>query len=150
MPGMNSSAPCVPKCKDSVGGEVFPNSAIEAGEGVRRREALLEQKTHRIAFVSKRRLYANEYIPEPFAKDEKVRAIGIVPAGRRTPLALYFLEPALPPNVVVVTRTATFASTPNLAALPSKIRTRKSSTVSGTSTLYPASFRLGECVMNDA
>ena len=68
---------------------------------MRRGEAALEQQAHRIAFVAERRLHADEHVAELCAQDEQRRAVGLVPARRRAPLRFDFVEPALPPQMIV-------------------------------------------------
>jgi hypothetical protein len=57
LPGMNSSAPWVPKCSTACA-EVLAQVAVEGREGMRRRKALFEQQAHRVAFVAERGLHS--------------------------------------------------------------------------------------------
>ncbi len=75
--------------------EILAQIAIEGGEGMRRREALLEQQPHRIAFVAEGGLHADEDIAEVRAENEDVAPVGLETAGRRAPLRLDLGQPAL-------------------------------------------------------
>ena len=78
-----------------VGAEIFAHPAIEGREGVGRREALFEEQAHGVALVAEGGLHAHEDIAEALAQDLDAGAIGLLPAGRRAPLGLDLLQPAL-------------------------------------------------------
>ena len=78
-----------------MGAEILAQIAVEGAEGMRRREALLEQQPHRVAFVAEGGLHADEDIAEMRAEDEDVAPVGLVTAGRGAPLRLDLGQPAL-------------------------------------------------------
>jgi hypothetical protein len=49
--------------EDGVGGEVLSKVAVEGGEGVGRREAVLEEEPHRVALVAEGGLDADSTFP---------------------------------------------------------------------------------------
>ena len=101
LPGMNSSAPCVPKCNIGVRTEILADPAIECGERVRWRKPVLKQQPHRVALVAEARLHADEDVAEPNAKHEDVAPIALRAPGGGTPTAFDFVEPRRPPHVIV-------------------------------------------------
>ena len=68
---------------------------------MRRREALLEQQPHRIAFVAEGRLDADEDIAEALAQHEDRAAVALLPARRGAPLRLDFFQVTFAPHMVV-------------------------------------------------
>jgi hypothetical protein len=67
---------------------------VERRERMRRREALLEQQPHWVAFVAEGRLHADEHVSELGAEHEDRLAVALLAAGRRPPLRLDLLQPA--------------------------------------------------------
>ncbi len=84
-----------------VRGVVLAQPAVEGAEGVRRREAALEQQPHRVALVAHRRLDADEHVAEALAEDPDRTPVAELAPGRGAPLGLDLLEPLLAPHVVV-------------------------------------------------
>ncbi len=87
--------------QDGVGAVVLPQPAVEGGEGVGRREALLEEQPHRVALVAEAGLDADEDVAEALAQDEQALAVGELPAGCRAPGALDLVEMSLLADMLV-------------------------------------------------
>ena len=66
-----------------------------------RGEAALEQQPHRVALVAEGRLHPDEDVAELRAEHEQVGAVGLVAAGRRTPLGLDLREVGFPAQMVL-------------------------------------------------
>ena len=84
-----------------VGRKIVPEITVEGREGVRRREALLEEQPHRVALIAKGRLDADKDVAELPAQYMDRRAIALLTAGRRTPLRLDLVEIALTANMIL-------------------------------------------------
>ena len=84
-----------------VGAEILADPAVEGRERVRRRKALLEQQTHRVALVAHAGLDADEHVAESLTQDEEALAVAEQLAGRRTPLRLDLAQVAFAPHVVI-------------------------------------------------
>ena len=84
-----------------VGAEILAHPAIEGREGVGGGEALFEKQAHGIALVAEGGLHAHEDIAEALAQDLDAGAIGLLPAGRRAPLGLDLLQPALAAHMLL-------------------------------------------------
>ena len=69
----------------AVGCEVFANIAVKGAERVGRSKTAFEQKAHRIAFIAKAGLNADEDIAEMFAQDLNMTAIALRFSGRWAP-----------------------------------------------------------------
>ena len=117
-----------------VGAEILAQPAIEGREGMRRREALLEQQPHRVALVAEGGLDADEDVAELRAEHEDAscrRSAGVPGAGPHC--ASISAQPALAAHVVVgrdagVRRWRRCRSAPRC---PTTIRSRSASTSAG-------------------
>ena len=81
--------------------QVLAQVAVEGGERVGRREAVLEQEPHRVALVAEGGLDADQHVPEPLAEHVDGAAVALLPPRRRAPLRLDVGEPALAAHVLV-------------------------------------------------
>ena len=86
-----------------VGTEIFANVAIERRKGVRRRKLTFEQQPHRIAFVTKGWLHADEDIAEMCAEDMNGLTVALLATGSRAPLRLDLIQISFAADVVVGT-----------------------------------------------
>ena len=87
--------------EDGIGREVLAQVAVEGRESMGRREALLEQQPHRVTFVAKGRLDADQNIAEALAQHMDRRAIGLLAAGGWTPLRLDFVQMRFTPHMLI-------------------------------------------------
>ena len=81
--------------------EVLAQVAVERRERVGRREALLEQQPHRVAFVAEGRLHAHQHVAEAAPEHEDRGPVAELATRRRAPLGLDLRQPTLAPDVVV-------------------------------------------------
>ena len=81
--------------------EILAQVAVEGGEGVGRREALLEQQPHRVAFIAEGGLDADEDIVETLAQNVDARTIRLLASGSRAPLGLDLVQVLLTTHMVI-------------------------------------------------
>ena len=84
---MNSERAVGAEMQHRVGAEVLAQPAVEGGEGVGRREALLEQQPHRVALVAEGGLHADEDVAEARAEHEDRAAVALLAARAPDPTA---------------------------------------------------------------
>ncbi|MCU0620799.1 MAG: hypothetical protein MUC69_04770 [Gemmatimonadales bacterium] len=80
---------------------VLAQPAIERREGVRRREAALEEEAHRVALVAHRGLHRHQHVPEARPEHQQPAAIRLLPPRRRPPLRLELGEVRVAAHVIV-------------------------------------------------
>ena len=68
---------------------------------MRRCQAFFKQQTHRVTFVTKRRLNTHQHIAKLLAQDKNGTAVAELTARCRAPLRFNFFEPALTFDVIV-------------------------------------------------
>jgi len=81
--------------------EILAQPAVEGAEGVRGREAALEQQPHRIAFVTERGLHADEDVAEALAQHMDRGAVRLLATGCGAPLRLDLREVGFAAHVIV-------------------------------------------------
>ena len=89
------------KVKHGMRFEIFAQIAVESREGVRGCQAFFKQQAHRVAFVTKRRLHADQHIAKLLAQHKDRAAVTQLTTGGRAPLGLNFFKPALTLHVIV-------------------------------------------------
>ena len=100
LAGHELQRPVRAEMQHGIGPEVLPDPAVEGREGVRRRKALLEEQPHRVALVAEGGLDADEDVSELRPEHEDRRAVGLVPPGGGSPLALDLAQVPLALDVV--------------------------------------------------
>ena len=84
-----------------IGTETLSDPAIEGTKGMGGGKSALKQHAHRITFIAKAGLQADEHVAELRAEHENRTSVGQLLAGCRPPLALDFRQPGLMTHVVV-------------------------------------------------
>ena len=80
--------------------ETCAQVAIESAEGVRGCKPCFEQQAHRVTFVAKPGLDANQGLPELHTLHKHTCSVGQLFAGCRAPLRFNLFEPRLMLNML--------------------------------------------------